>query len=121
MLSHPDILNAWLDLLPGILSILALLLFVLLFQFSFDISWIGLFFDHWRVAVTDRRILVRRGILGTRHDEMARDDIESVRYDPAARRLFIAGGGDEIEIRCFDDEAERIRRALGSELAEVRA
>lgn len=112
LLAFPDALDMLLGLFSGFMTIVALLLFIILLQISFGISWIGLLFDHWRVAVTDRRVLVRRGLLGAGREEIARTDIETRIHDRAGGRLVLAGAGREIVIACSLAQAGRIMKAL---------
>lgn len=114
---HPEIINAWLDLFSGIMTFMALILFVMALQLSIDISWFGVFFDHWRVAITDRRVLVRRGFLGARYDEMARHDIENCQYDGVGGKIVLTGAGRELAIACSQAQAGRILKALGRDEA----
>lgn len=113
LMNHPEAVNAWLGLFSGVMVIVALLLFLLVVQLSIDISWFGVFFDHWRIAVTDKRILVRRGLLGARHDEMARPEIESCFHDRTGGKIVLSGAGRELAIACNQRQADRILAALG--------
>lgn len=113
LLAYPDALNALLGLYSGLMAIVVLLLFIILLEVSFSMSWIGLFFDHWRIAVTDRRVLVRRGLLGMRRDEMARAAIENHAHDRAAGTLTLTGAGRRLVIACSRTEAGQLLKALG--------
>jgi len=113
LLAYPDALSALLGQFSGLMTIVVLLLFMILLQVSFSMSWIGLFFDHWRIAVTDRRVLVRRGLLGLRRDEMARADIETHAHDRAGGMLVLTGAGHELVIACSQAQVELILAALG--------
>lgn len=115
--NYPEAINAWLDLFPGLMAIFALVLFLMVFQLSFDISWFGVFFDHWRIVVTDRRVLLRRGLLGGRHDEIARHEIENCLYDRAGGKILLTGAGRDLAIACSQRQAGRILKALGRDEA----
>lgn len=73
--------------------------------------------DHWRIAVTDQRVMVRRGSLGGRLDEMMRHDIETCLYDRAEGKILLAGAGRELAIPCNQRQAGRILAALGYDAA----
>ena len=117
LMNHPEAVNAWLELFSGVMVIVAFLLFLLVVQLSFDISWFGVFFDHWRIAVTDKRILVRRGLMGARHDEMARHEIENCLHDRTGGKIVLTGAGRELAIACSQRQAGRILQALGRDEA----
>lgn len=117
-MSHVELTNQFLDVLKVIFGIfVALLLFLGGFQFLMDFAFIGLAFDHWRIAVTDQRVLVRRGLMGASHDEMARHDIENCLYDRTGGKIVLTGAGRELAIDCSQAQAERILKALGRDEA----
>jgi len=113
LLAYPDALNALLGLFSGLMTIVVFLLFMILLQVSFSMSWSGLLFDHWRIAVTDRRVLLKRGLLGLRRDEMARADIETYAHDRAGGTLTLTGAGREVVIACSQAQAQLILAVLG--------
>lgn len=61
-----------------------------------------------RIAVTDRRILVRRGISWRRHEAMDLRDISSFDYNPKSRTLLLYGNRRVLEIRCDRNTSARI-------------
>jgi hypothetical protein len=111
LLAFPDALDMLFGLFSGLMTIVALLLFIILLELAFSISWAGLFFDHWRIAVTDWRVLVRRGLLGAGREEITRADIETRIYDRAGSKLVLAGAGRELVIACSLAQAGRIMKA----------
>lgn len=115
LLQYPEIINAWLGLFPGAMALLAVLALIILLQFSIDFAWLSLFtlfFDHWRIAITDRRVLVRRGLLGFGHDEIARGKGCRAEYDVAGGRLVLWTGSGKLAFRCGETDAFRIVAAL---------
>jgi hypothetical protein len=117
-MSHVELTNQFLDVLKVIFGVfVALFLFVGGFQFLMDFALIGVFFDHWRIAVTDQRVLVRRGLMGASHDEMARYEIENCLYDRAGGKIVLSGAGRELAIDCSQAQAGRILKALGRDEA----
>ena len=48
-------------------------------------------FDPWMVAVTDRRVLVRRRLLSKHYNEISLSNIQRVEHDWKAGRLILAG------------------------------
>jgi hypothetical protein len=118
LISNVELFNQFTDILILIFgAFLALFLFFGGLQFLIDFAFIGLSFDHWRVAVTDRRVLVRRGLLGRGHDEMMRYDIETCLYDRAEGKVVLTGADRELAIPCNQRQAGRILAALGHEEA----
>lgn len=112
-MSHVELTNQFLDVLKVIFGVFAaLFLFLGGLQFLMDFAFIGLSFDHWRIAVTDQRVLVRRGLLGASHDEMARHEIENCLYDRAGGKIVLAGASRELAIDCSQAQAGRILKAL---------
>lgn len=53
-----------------------------------------------RIAITNRRILVRRGIAWRRHEAMALRDISTFDYNPKSRTLLLYGNGRVLEFYC---------------------
>lgn len=118
LMSHVELTNQFLDILIIIFGVFAaLFLFLGGFQFLMDFAFIGLSFDHWRIAVTNRRVLVRRGLMGASHDEMARYEIENCLHDRAGGKIVLAGAGRELAIDCSQAQAGRILKALGRDEA----
>lgn len=118
LMSHVELTNQFLDVLVIIFgAFAALFLFLGGFQFLMDFAFIGLTFDHWRIAVTDQRVLVRRGLLGANHDEMARYDIENCLHDRTGGKIVLTGAGRELAITCSQRQAARILQALGRDEA----
>jgi hypothetical protein len=60
----------------------------------------------WRIMATDRRILVRHGLLRRELEEVDRDDVRAVRHDGHA--LMIEGDGRQIETLCHPLTAGRM-------------
>ena len=73
----------------------------------------------WRIMVTDRRFLYYDPSRAV--EEMNLEDIHEVEQQPYVPNLVLRGDGREITIRCFDDDAERIVKALGRDPAEALA
>lgn len=118
-------IGRWLDSLGGTISLLTGILGLFLLA-VFGPAILGLPFDrllprrssdHWRIAVTDRRVLVRRGLLGRGHDEMMRYDIENCLHDRARGKIVLTGAGRELAIACNQRQAGRILAALGRDEA----
>ena len=110
-----DRIVEWANLLPGIWPLVAVVLVLsLLVPVLLGYAFTGFFsLDHWRVAVTDRRVLVRHDWRNSRYDEMMRDDIETCLHDRAAGRILLSGGGRELAIACNRRQAGGILAALG--------
>lgn len=68
--------------------------------------------NRWRAAVTDRRVLVRRGFFGATHDEIALTDVEDVRHDWDAEQLTLTANARELTIHCDGRAAARLLEAL---------
>lgn len=68
--------------------------------------------DLWACAVTDRRILVRHGVLGRRYADMPLSHIADVRYDGPGRRLVFVAADYALQVRCREEFADRIIKAL---------
>lgn len=66
----------------------------------------------WQVAVTDRRVLVRRGFYAVTHDEIALDEITDVSHDWDAGLLVLSGPGRSLEVPCDDRAAAKILETL---------
>ncbi len=66
----------------------------------------------WRVAVTDRRLLVARGWFGTRPRAAALGEFESVSLDHAAYVVRIRAGGWETEIHPEAIDLQELTGAL---------
>lgn len=102
------------NLLPGFWKLIAGLAVLLLLTILPGYALTSLFsFDHWHVAVTERRVLVRHGGRNIRRDEMMRHDIEACLYDRAEGRIVLFGDGRALAIACNQREAGRILAALG--------
>lgn len=67
----------------------------------------------WSVALTDRRLLIRRAALWRAPVEISRGEIDSVAMDSAAYRIMIRGGGQEIGIDPMRVEFDELKRLLG--------
>lgn len=80
------------------------------------ISVLGIFWNGhaWVVALTDRRLLVRRAAPWRAPYEIARDKIESVRKDIAGCRIIVRGGEQEIAIDANKVEVDAVKRLLGN-------
>ncbi len=76
--------------------------------------------DPWACAVTDRRVLVRHGVFGRRYSDMPLAEIEDVRYERPRRRLVLIAADYALQVRCRQEFANRIFKALDSarEMAE---
>ena len=68
--------------------------------------------NRWQAAVTDRRVLVRRGFFRAAHDEIALAEVADVRHDWDAQRLTLAGNARELTIHCGGRAATRLLEAL---------
>jgi len=109
-----DRITEWANLLPGIWKLIAGLAVLTVLTTLPGYAFASLFsFDHWGVAITDRRVLLRHGWRNIRRDEMARHDIETCLYDPAGGRVLLAGAGRDLAIACNQRQADRILAALG--------
>lgn len=114
-------IDRWLNSLVGMVGpLIGLLVVVLLvgywpMTFIKPFKWLPTILrpDHWRIAVTDQRVLVRRGLLGRGHDEMMRYDIKTCLYDRAEGKIVLTGAGRELAIACSQRQAGRILAALG--------
>lgn len=106
-----------------VISLIALLLAMALWHLLWAMPFDWLFRkrrpDHWRIAVTDQRIMVRRGPLGGRLDEMMRHDIETCIHNRAGGKIVLAGAGRELAIACNPRQADRILEALAFETANT--
>jgi hypothetical protein len=87
-----DRITEWANLLPGVWKLIAVLAVLLLLTILPGYAFTSLFsFDHWRVAVTDQRVLLRHGWRNIRRDEMMRHDIENCLYDRAGGKILLTG------------------------------
>ena len=68
--------------------------------------------NRWQAAVTDRRVLVRRGFFDATHDEIALAEVENVRHDWDAQQLTLTGSGRDLAIHCGGRAAARLLEAL---------
>lgn len=73
------------------------------------------FLLRWRIMVTDRRVLIRHGLLRRELKEITRDSIESARQDGFMIR--IDGGGQVNETYCHPFSAGRIMSAIDPDRA----
>lgn len=113
-----DRVTEWANLLPGYWPLIAVLGVLLLLTILPGYAFTSLYsFDHWRVAVTDRRVLIRHGWRNIRRDEMMRHDIETCLYDRAEGKVLLTGAGRELAITCSQRQAGRILAALGHDEA----
>ncbi len=118
-------IGRWLDSMGGMISLLTGLFAIFLLAVYWPViltlpfDWLlsKLRSDHWRIAVTDQRVLVRRGLLGGGHNEMMRYDLEDCRYDRASGKIVLTGSGRELAIDCSQAQAVRILKALGRDEA----
>lgn len=109
-----DSLGGTISLLTGILAIFLLVVFwPVILGLPFDLLLARRSSDHWRVAVSDQRVLVRRGLLGRGHDEMMRYDIETCLYARAEGKIVLTGAGRDLAIACNQRQADRVVAALG--------
>lgn len=69
-------------------------------------------FDPWMVAVTDRRVLVRKRLFSKHFTDMNLSEIERVEHDWQADRVILVGREHALEIRCNNREAAAILEAL---------
>ena len=71
----------------------------------------------WRLAVTDRRLMVRWNMMagGPYLEEIRFALIERIRYDKTHRELILDGPGHRISIPCLKRRAKRILAAMGRE------
>lgn len=69
-------------------------------------------YDPWMVAVTDRRVLVRKRLFGKHYTDMYLSGIERVEHDWKADRVILVGREHALEIRCNEHEAAAILEAL---------
>jgi hypothetical protein len=100
--------------LPGVWKLIAVLAILLLLTILPGYAFTSLFsFDHWRVAVTDQRVLLRHGWRNIRRDEMMRHDIENCLYDRAGGKILLTGADRKLAIACNQRQAGRILAALG--------
>lgn len=83
------------------------------------LTGVGLVFmivQYWRhrakIMVTDRQILVRRGISWRRHDAMDLGDIATFDYNPISRTLMLYGNKRILKIRCKINTSTRIIVAI---------
>jgi hypothetical protein len=88
------------------------ILAVLLLMFPLDFFLLNRWFDRWRVAVTDRRIILRGGLFGLHRDELQLSEIDDVRHECRKCRLILAAGNHTLAIRCRNDGAARILESL---------
>lgn len=77
-----------------------------------DVLLIAPLLNRWRVAVTDRRLLVRRWPFGLRRTEMRLAAVKDVRHEWRSKKVTLAGGGRAISIRCGECGAEELFEAL---------
>ena len=77
----------------------------------------------WRLAVTDRRLMVRWNMMagGPYLEEIRFALIERIRYDKTHKELILHGPGRRVAIPCLKRRAKRILAALGRDPAEVLA
>lgn len=68
--------------------------------------------NRWQAAVTDRRVLVRRGFFRATHDEIALTEVEGVRHDWDGQQLTLTGNGRDLAINCSGRAAVRLLEAL---------
>ncbi|MDH5558269.1 MAG: hypothetical protein OEZ03_13010 [Alphaproteobacteria bacterium] len=72
--------------------------------------WSG---HYWAVALTDRRLLVRRDFPWRAPYEIPRSEVESVRMDSAAYKIRIRGGRQEIAVDPMRVGYAELKRLLG--------
>jgi hypothetical protein len=113
-----DRITEWVNLLPGFWPLVAGLAVLTVLTILPGYAFASLFsFDHWRVAITDRRVLLRHDWRSIRRDEMMRHDIENCLYDRASGKILLTGVGRELAIACNQRQAGRILAALGRDEA----
>ena len=80
------------------------------------ISPVFMLLQYWRhrlrIVITERRILVRRGISWRRHGDMNLRDISMFDYNPVSRTLLLYGRGRVLEIPCDTTTRSRIIVAI---------
>jgi hypothetical protein len=75
----------------------------------------------WWIAVTDRRLLLRRWYEPERYDAFAVGDIGLAEYDTKAGRLLVHCGDRTLFLICGKSSAHRILTALDRDPQEVLA
>lgn len=103
----------WLNLLPDFWPLIGLVVVLLFITTLPGYALFSLSIDHWRVAITDQRVLARHSWRNIHRDEMARHDIESCLYDRAGGKITLTGAVRELAIACNQRQASRILKALG--------
>lgn len=73
----------------------------------------------WWVAVTDKRLLLRRWREPGRYDAVAPDDIERAEYDGKQGRFILHCGDRALFLTCTKWSARRILKALGRDPGEI--
>jgi hypothetical protein len=69
-------------------------------------------FDPWTVAVTDRRVLVRKRLFSKHYADIHLSDIRQIDHDWQSGKLTLVGPEHAVEIRCNEREAAIILKAL---------
>lgn len=78
----------------------------------FDLIPVFSHLDPWTVAVTDRRVLVRRWIFSRHYTDIHLSDIRQIDHDWQSGKLLLVGAKHAVEIRCNEREAAIILKAL---------
>jgi hypothetical protein len=81
-------------------------------QVALSFVFLAFWLNRWQAAVTDRRVLVRRGFFSAKHDEIALTEVADVRHDWDAQRLTLTGNGRDLAIHCGGRAAARLLEAL---------
>jgi hypothetical protein len=81
-------------------------------QVALPFVFLAFWLNRWQAAVTDRRVLVRRGFFSAKHDEIALTEVADVRHDWDAQRLTLTGNGRDLAIHCGGRAAARLLEAL---------
>jgi len=84
----------------------------LLFLIPLDVFLLGRWLERWRVAVTDRRVLQRKGPFGLRRIELDLSRLEDIQHDWRNGRLILATTNRILSIRCDEAVAQEILKAL---------
>lgn len=69
--------------------------------------------NSWTVAVTDRRLLVKRMAFWRKPREIPIDEIDGIAMDIVSHRILVRGGGQEIGIRPERIDLPELKEALG--------
>lgn len=79
----------------------------LLLLIPLDLLLLNRWLGRWRVAVTNRRIVLRKGPFGLWRDEMDLSRLADVRHEWRRGRLILAAADRTLTIRCSDAIAKK--------------